>query len=244
MLRGVLTFVVLVFVLLLFMPGILVLGLFGKGERFSSWSSYIWSRAILGCTGTRLRLEGEQKIPRGAPCFFIGNHQSALDIPILTVCLAGHVRFLAKESLFRIPVFGWTITSAGHIPIARHRPREARERLERMLSHMSNRPISLLVFPEGTRSPDGQLLPFRKGTMKICQRAGLTIVPFTIDGSLAVQKRGSLRINPRTVVVRFADPISPEEAAEMPTEQLHEKVYAAVAAGLAAPQAIACESAS
>lgn len=235
MLRGVLTIVVFAFVLLLLGPGILVLGLLGMGERYGSWASYVWSRAILGCTGTRLRLEGGQKIPRGTPCFFVGNHQSALDIPILIVCLASRIRFLAKESLFRIPVFGWTLTAAGHVPIARHRPREARQRLERMLSHVRNRPISLVVFPEGTRSPNGRLLPFRKGTMKICQRAGLTIVPFTIDGSLAVHKRGSLKVNPGTVVVRFADPIPPEEAAEMSTGQLHERVYAAVAAGMAAP---------
>ena len=219
MLRGVLTIVVLVFVLLPLGFCILVLGLLGMGERFSSWSSYVWSRAILGCAGTRVRLEGGQRIPRGLPCFFVGNHQSALDIPILTVCLTGRVRFLAKETLFRIPVFGWTMASAGHIPIARHRPREARQRLERMLAHVRTRPISLLVFPEGTRSPDGRLLPFRKGTMKICQRAGLAIVPFTISGSLDVHKRSSLAVCPGVILVRFADPIGAEVAAAASVEQ-------------------------
>ena len=216
--------------------------------RFSSWGqawiANVWSRTILRCAGARLKIEGAERIPSDAGCFFVGNHQSALDIPVLFACLRGRIRFLAKESLFRIPVFGWAMKCAGHVAIARSRPRAAREQIEKTLAQVREQPISLAVFPEGTRSPDGRLLPFRKGTMKICQRAGLAIVPFTISGSLDVHKRSSLVVHPGVILVRFADPIGAEDAATASVDQLHDRVFEAVASGLVTERAAACRPAS
>ncbi len=162
----------------------------------------------------------------------IGNHQSALDIPILVVALRGRVRFMAKSNLFHIPVFGWALWRYGYVPIHRTQPRRTRERLQRMFGELGRKPISFVLFPEGTRSSDGRLLPFRKGAMKICQRGGLPVVPFCIDGSVAVCPRNQLRVHPGPVRLTFFREIPVPEVASMSTAELHDRVRESIAEGL------------
>ena len=201
-------------------------------HRLFSWCSSVWARAILAASGLRLTIEGAEHLSTAEPRFYVGNHQSALDIPVILAALDGGARFMAKESLFRIPVFGWAIRRIGHAPIDRASARTAHDSLQKMLVRLRRHPISLVVFPEGTRSTDGRLLPFRKGAMKICQRAGLGIVPFSIDGSLAVVKRGEFRVRPGPVRLRLAAPIPAADAAAMSADELLERVREAVEQGL------------
>lgn len=188
----------------------------------------MWARYVMFFCGARLRIEGGDWIRDGVPRFYVGNHQSALDITALLAALEGHVRFLAKESLFRIPIFGWILKRSDFIPVDRSNARKAKAKIESMLERFRARPISLVIFPEGTRSRDGELLPFRRGAMKICNRAALPVVPFAIDGSCAVAPAKRFAIYPGSIVLRFGDPVSAEEVAGLTPEQLHDRVRGAV----------------
>ena len=238
MLRGIFCLLVSAVLVLTVCVLLIVVSFIRRSDGLNAWVMHVWARGTLRSAGVKVIVEGAERVPDTMACFFVGNHQSALDIPILLLARRGRAQFLAKESLFRIPIFGWSILRAGHLPISRSRPRITLERLEKMLKQVREHPLSLAVFPEGTRSPDGQLLPFRRGTMKICQRAGLSIVPFAISGSLGVHKRGSYRINPGTVRIRFSDPIPPDELSVLSIDRLLDRVVEAVAGGLDAPAPI------
>ena len=214
---------------------LLLIGLVYPARWLATRASYLWSQAVLTVAGVRLTVEGTEQLPRGTSCFFVGNHQSALDIPILVVALRGRVRFLAKDSLFRIPIFGWALLRYEHVPIYRSRPRATLRRLERMIDRIRRDPMSLAVFPEGTRSPDGRLLPFRMGAIKICQRVGLSMVPFSIDGSLAVHRRARFRIRPGPVRLVFSAPIEAGEVTAMTADELHDRARESIVRGLGRP---------
>ncbi len=211
---------------------LLLLSLVYPSRRAYSWSTAFCARLTLAICGVRLTVEGSEVLRDDAPKFFVGNHQSVMDISILLVMLSGRVRFIAKDSLFRIPFFGWALARYGNVAINRARPRVARERLNRMLGSLARRPISFVMFPEGTRSKDGTLLPFRKGAMRICRRSGLPIVPVSIDGSGVVCPRDQYRVHPGPVRLRFGEPIPADEVASMSPAVFHDRVRQTVAEGL------------
>lgn len=229
MFRALITALAMSLVVLVLGTAALLIGLIYPSRRVIAFASLVWSRVILFLAGVRLTIEGKERVADGIPRFFMGNHQSALDIPILLYALDGHVRFMAKDTLFRIPVFGWVLLRYGYAPIDRSSPRVTLRTLGRMLERLRRSPISLAVFPEGTRSSHGGLLTFRRGTMKVGQRSGLPIVPFSIEGSLAVYNRERFAANPGPVKLIFAEPIPPEEVAAMSTTELHDRVKAIVA---------------
>jgi len=232
MIRAVTTLLVTILLGLVISGGGLLIGLLCRPQRLMSWASMWWARGILAAAGVRLTVEGLDRLASGEAVFFVGNHQSALDIPILISALRGKVRFMAKKSLFRVPVWGWWLSVYGYIPVDRSNVRATRESVERMFAVIRRAPMSYVVFPEGTRSTDGRLLPFRRGAMKICRRSGLGVVPFSIDGSLAVLKRGVYRIHPGPVRLSVAPSISAGEVEAMSSAELHDRVRAAVAGGL------------
>jgi 1-acyl-sn-glycerol-3-phosphate acyltransferase len=214
----------------------LLMGLVYPSRRVVAFAAVVWSRVILSLAGVRLTIEGKERVADRVPRFFMGNHQSALDIPILLLALDGYVRFMAKDTLFRIPVFGWVLLRYGYAPIDRSNPRVTLRTIEHMLERLRRDPISIAVFPEGTRSSDGRLLPFRRGTMKVGQRSGLPVVPFSIEGSLAVYSRDHFAANPGPVKLIFAAPIPVEEVAAMSTPELHDRVKATIARQLGQPE--------
>lgn len=207
----------------------LLMGLGSPSDAAQAFNALWFARTVFWGAGVRLRVEGADRIPEGTACFFAGNHQSDLDIPVMMYARRGHVRFMAKASLFRIPVFGWAMARYGHIAINRADVRASAPALERLVERLRNHPVPFVVFPEGTRSDDGRLLPFRAGAMKICQRAGLPVVPFAIDGTLAIHGRRSLRVHPGPVRLIFGAPIPAEEAMSMSSRELAGRVQTEVA---------------
>lgn len=189
----------------------------------------ILSRSMLWTTGVRLVVEDKRGVVDGEPAFFVGNHQSAADIPTVSEALKGRAFFMAKHSLFRIPALGWFWAVYGFASIHRNDPRRTKRNLDRMIERIHVRPASWVVFPEGTRSADGRLLPFRRGTMKICARAGLPIVPFAIDGSARVHRARVFRVYPGPIRVVFGEPIPAEAISEMSSKELCEMVQQRVA---------------
>lgn len=212
--------------------GLLITIVVWRPRRYASWGAKLWANGIMYAAGVRVTIDGLDRLPLGQAVFLVGNHQSAMDIPILLQAFRGEVRFMAKKSLFWVPIWGWWLYAAGFVPINRSNARAAHRSLERMLASLRRDPISFVVFPEGTRSTDGRLLPFRKGAMKICRRSGLSVVPFSMNGSLAVLARGHYRVRAGTVRLRLSAPIPAEEVAAMSSDELHDRVREAVANGL------------
>jgi 1-acyl-sn-glycerol-3-phosphate acyltransferase len=229
MLRALLTLLLLsLFCGLVVLP-VTMLGFVHPFEWMRVFLSGTFSKLALWSCGASLAVEGGSRYVDGSPAFFVGNHQSALDIPVIIDALKGRVRFMAKHTLFRIPAFGWALTVFGYAPIHRGCPRRAKRDLDRMIDGIHARPSSWVVFPEGTRSTDGRLLPFRQGTMKICVRAGLPIVPFAIDGSHRVHRSRTLRVHPGPIRVVFGEAIPAETLSEMSSKELNEVVRLRVA---------------
>ena len=229
MLRAAITVLAMSLVVLVLGSAALLIGLIYPSRRVVAFAAVVWSRVVLSLAGVRLTIEGKELVADRVPRFFMGNHQSALDIPILLLALDGHVRFMAKDTLFRIPVFGWVLLRYGYAPINRSSPRVTLRTIERMLERLRRDPISIAVFPEGSRSSDGRLITFRRGTMKVGQRSGLPVVPFSIEGSLAVYNRQRFAANPGPVKLVFAEPILADEVAAMSTSELHDRVKATIA---------------
>ena len=125
----------------------------------------------------------------------MANHQSLFDIPALLASLPGETKFLAKSSLFRIPIFGWALSAGGFVPIDRSDRSTARESFAAAIAALA-RGVSVLIFPEEARSLDGRVLPFQRGGFLLALKSGLPIVPVGIEGAFEVQPRRSFLIRP------------------------------------------------
>ena len=235
MLRALITCAGQVLVVVAATVALMSAGLVTRSRNHLAFWTTSWSRTILLLSGVLLTVEGAEKANAQGPCFFVGNHPGALDIPVLFAALRGRVRFLAKKSLFKIPLFGWVLNWYGFVPIDRGRPRVTLRSLERLVEELRRHPESFATFPEGTRSPDGKLLPFRKGSLKICREAGMPVVPFAIEGTNRVYTRGRIRITPGPVRISFGEPIDAAAVAAMSTQELHDRVRSDVAALLRQP---------
>lgn len=236
MLRASITAAVMVVLVILLGVPLFLLGLVYPSQRAMALATSIWARSILLFAGVKLKVVGRERIANGTARFYFGNHQSALDIPIVIAGLNGHVRFMAKDSLFRIPLFGWVIRRYGYAPIDRSNPRNTHRTLQEMLDRVRRQPMSLAVFPEGTRSRSPRMGPFRRGTIKVAQRSGLPVVPFAIDGSIYVHHRERFVATPGPVTLTFGEPIAAEEVAAMTQAALHDRIRATIAGQLGQPE--------
>ncbi len=166
----------------------------------------IWSRLHLLAAGCRVEYSAHEDLERRAPCVFVSNHQSNLDIWALVMVLPVSTRVVAKASLFRIPIFGRAMRSAGFISIDRSDREKAIRSLDAAHAWLrAGNPI--LMFAEGTRSRDGKLLPFKKGPFHLAAQCGVPVVPVAIVGSWSLMPPGGLVVRPGTIAVRFGEAI-------------------------------------
>ncbi len=172
--------------------------------------SKLWARLLLAASFVRVRCQFETELDPQRGYVFMANHQSMFDIPVLLVTLPGQSRFLAKRGLFRIPIFGWGLHAGGFIPVDRKDRKAGAATFAAALDRL-RKGRSILLFPEETRSTDGQLLPFKRGGFLLALRSGYPIVPVGIRGTSAVQSKASYAIRPGTVDVRFGTPIDPRD---------------------------------
>jgi len=207
---------------------VLLIGFINPSRWVITRSSVLWGKAMLAAAGVRLTVVGREHATDVEPRFYMANHQSALDIPLILAAVGGNVRFFSKSSLLRIPIFGWILARYGIVPIEKSNARATHATLERLLDRLRTDPISLAVFPEGTRTRDGSLSPFRKGTMKIATRAGISVVPVAIEGSLAVNHRDDWCLRPGPVRVTLTEPIPASQVASMTSTALHDRVVSAI----------------
>jgi 1-acyl-sn-glycerol-3-phosphate acyltransferase len=170
----------------------------------------IWARCILFVSGVRVRAEGLEKIDLSKPYVIAANHASYMDTPVILSFIKLQFRFLAKEELFKIPFLGSHLKAAGHVPVPREDPRAAIKTMSQAAENIREKAISMLIFPEGGRTRDGQLQPFKEGVAYIAIKAGVPIVPVGITGTRAVIPMGSGVVKPGRVTLRVGDPIPTE----------------------------------
>lgn len=166
-----------------------------------------WSRLILFLSGVEVAVTGLENIPRGRPIVILSNHQGAFDIPVLQGFIPLQFRWVAKRSLFKIPLIGWAMSLAGYVAIDRENAASAYKSMEDAAG-LIKRGTSVLIFPEGTRSVTGELLPFKKGAFVIAEKSGMDIVPVGIKGTRDIMKKGSLLIRPDRVTLSIGKAFS------------------------------------
>lgn len=172
----------------------------------------LWSWLILATTGVRVRVHGLDRLQPGKTYVFVANHQSIYDIPVVFASLPYQLRIIAKESLGGFPFLGWHLRRTGHLLVDRRKPDP--RGVFNWANALTAKGLSLIVFPEGTRSATGQVGPFKGGSLYPAVQAGLPIVPISIAGSRHVMKKGRLMTCPGEVELTVHDPIPTVAAAE------------------------------
>jgi len=165
----------------------------------------LWSSFILAVGGVRVQVSGLDNIPKRT-VVFMPNHQSDLDWPIILSVMPGDYVFLAKKELFKVPIFGRWMKFAGHLPIERTSVVKVYSALRMMIRALENGQ-SLVIFPEGTRTPDGRLGQFGQANFKIIEQTGVPVVPIVIDGSFKALRKGNPIIKPAKVKLKILKPI-------------------------------------
>ena len=171
-----------------------------KAHRCAQW----WSRFILWTSGVRLEHRGALP-PPGQRCIFVANHSSFYDIPILFAAVPRQLRIIAKATLGRIPFIGWHLHRSGHLLVYRHNPGAS---IFKKMQRMTHQGAALIVFPEGGRTEDGELLPFKPGVFLLAIENDLAIVPLSVSGGREVMPIGRLMVRPATVRITVHEPIS------------------------------------
>jgi 1-acyl-sn-glycerol-3-phosphate acyltransferase len=179
---------------------------FDRRGYFAHWCARTWSRLILRTTGVTVDVSGLDRLEAGRTYVFVANHQSIYDIPILFWSLPYQLRIIAKESLGRFPFLGWHLRRTGHMLVDRARP--DRTAIFAWASALTSKGLSLIVFPEGTRSRDGSVGRFKGGSFYLALEAGLPVVPLSVVGSRHVMLKGRLATYPGHVRLLVHEPIS------------------------------------
>ena len=167
-----------------------------------------WSWLILKTTGVDVDVRGLERLTPGTTYIFISNHQSIYDIPIIFWNVPWQLRIIAKASLGRFPFLGWHLSRTGHLLVNRRRP-DPLGILKRWKGLVS-KGLSLIVFPEGTRSADGRVGRFKAGSFLLAIQAGLPLVPISVAGSRHVMLKNRLMTCPGHVRLVVHDPVSTE----------------------------------
>jgi 1-acyl-sn-glycerol-3-phosphate acyltransferase len=184
----------------------LALSLRDPEGRRQHWCASTWSRMIARTVGARVSVRGAEALREGESYVFLSTHQSYMDIPVMLGYLPAQLRIAAKREVFLIPFLGWHLRRGGHISINRGSTEEAVGSLRRAAAEV--RPgVSYFLFPEGTRTRDGSLQPFKKGGFRVALQTGLPVVPVTILGTRQLLPRDSLLFRPGPVEMHLDRPI-------------------------------------
>ena len=182
-----------------------------RGRAAINWIHRNWARSLLAAAGVRVTVRGVEHLDRRGAQILVANHASYFDVWALMAALPVSLRFIAKRELVRIPLLGRAMASGGHVFIDRASARNARIELRAAGRRMREEGLTLVVFPEGTRSGDGALGRFRRGSFGLALEMGVPLVPVAITGGFGVYPRGARRVTPGCIGVRLAPPIPPAD---------------------------------
>jgi len=230
MIRAIFICVFLPLYALLAGPPLLLYTLISRNPNPLYWGGIKGVMALVRAIGIRVRVVGRERIPAGA-CLFVANHTSSADAPAVVGAIPRRVAILLKESLFKWPIAGQAFTLAGFIPVNRGDRESAIASVEKATESLRCGQ-SFLIYPEGTRSPDGRLQEFKKGAVVMAIKAGVPIVPVACSGAHRVMRKRSLKIYPGEIVVEFLDPIDASAYSFEQRDELNDRVHDAIATGL------------
>lgn len=208
---------------------VMVLSLLGRPQERMQWPGRSWAKAICLAAFMRLRVHGTENLEPGANYVFACNHTSALDIIALFLVLPKNFRWLAKKELFEIPVFGPAMRRSGYIPIDRSNNRAALASLGRAAERIKDG-ASVLLFPEGTRTSGGTLLPFKSGGLSLAIRSRRPVAPMAIVGADKALAPKSKLLSPGVIDIYFGKPIPVDGLKMGDRDQLAQEVRAQVKA--------------
>lgn len=188
-----------------------IFALVDRSGKSSHYFARYWSRFIFWGVGVRVHLSGVENIPKGKPVIFAANHQSTMDIPAMFGYLPVQFRIMAKQVLFMIPFLGWHLYLSGNIPIDRKDARKAFGGVYKAAARIKNG-ISIFVFLEGTRSRDGKLHRFKRGSFTLARKLGVPLVPVAIKGTFALMPADAWTSKSGEIEVRIQSPVQvPQE---------------------------------
>jgi len=211
-------------------PPLLIYTIITKNPDPLYWTGIKGVLFFVKAVGVRIRVVGLERIPQGV-CVFAANHTSSADAPAVVGAIPRRVAILLKESLFKWPIVGQAFRAAHFIPVNRAARESAIASVEKATEAMKAG-HSFLIYPEGTRSPDGRLQEFKKGAVVMAIKAGVPIVPMVCSGAHRVMEKHSLVIHPGEIVVEFLEPIDTSQYAFEERDFLNQTVHDVMAAAL------------
>jgi 1-acyl-sn-glycerol-3-phosphate acyltransferase len=211
---------------ILFIPWALITGNVNPLYNAACWVT----RCGLSMAGIRVVVEGLDRVPAHTACIFMANHVSNLDPPALYPRIPGRSSAIIKRSLMSIPVLGYAFKLGDLIPVDRDGRVESAQESVAAAVRVLAKGLHIITFVEGTRSPDGRLLPFKKGTFYLAMESGAPCIPVSIYGTEKLMAKGSLRIRRGTAHIVFHHPINPRNYATR--EDLLNTMRTAIASGL------------
>ncbi len=209
--------------------GFLAITLSAVSQRLGFYAGVGWARSITWASWVRVRVAGRELVRPRQSYVILCNHQGAYDILALYGYLGRQFRWVMKQELRKVPFLGWGCAAIGHIFVDRGNSSRAIASLEAAARHLAGG-VSVLFFPEGTRSEDGRLRPFKKGGFAMARQLDLPILPVSITGSGRILPKACLFPRPGTIRVRFHAPIAPSDFPT--TAELISSVRAAIESGL------------
>lgn len=205
----------------------IVSSLFDRRGYFAHGCARAWSWLILKTTRVNVRVDGLERLTPGTTYIFVANHQSHYDTPVIFSSLPYQLRIIAKESLGHVPFLGWHLRRTGHMLVDRRRPE--RSKIFEWASRLTSSGLSLIVFPEGTRSRDGRVARFKGGGFHLAIEAGLPVVPLSVIGSRHVMLKGRLATYPGDVKLVVHEPIDTRGLAGTDPKEFGERVRRVIA---------------
>ena len=198
-----------------------------RGRVFHTLARF-WARTALAICRVHVRVKGVKNLDRGQSYVYVSNHASMFDIPAILASVPDQIRIVYKKELEVIPFFGWGLKWGHYIGIDRGRGSDAMKSIEEAIGKIHNGQ-SLLLYAEGTRTLDGKLQPFKRGAFNIAVRAGVPVVPLTVNGSFRILPKRSIVINPGNVELVLGKPIlltglSGREAEWQLMDQVHNAI--------------------
>jgi 1-acyl-sn-glycerol-3-phosphate acyltransferase len=193
--------------------------LFDSSNNLSHRVSSLWGRLLCTLNGIQVDIEGLEHIRKDQAQIFIANHQGFFDIFALNGFMPVQIRWVAKSSLFKIPFVGWSIAASGYVPVVRGNRKKSYQAFLATIEKLKAG-NSIVIFPEGTRSVDGTIGPFKKGGLLLSVRSGAPLVPVTLLGTGSIIKKGSGIIRPGRIQIIISPPIPSQTVVDEKEEQV------------------------
>ena len=211
-------------------PPLLLYTLITKSPNALYWAGVNGVMFFVRCVGVRVHVKGKERIPAGT-CIFAANHTSSADAPAVVWAIPRRIAILLKRSLFEYPIVGQAFHLAHFIPVDRFNRDSAISSLEKATESL-RQGQSFLIYPEGTRSPDGRLQEFKKGTAVMAIKAGVPILPIACSNAHRIMEKRKLKIKPGDILVEFLEPIDATQYTFDQRDELNQRLHDELAAGL------------